>query len=204
MDEFMTSNRAVLCGTPLSEPVFSHSARHESFYTFPIEVARLSGVSDTLNVLLRESLLPDVRPSRAGLLEVTGELRSFNNRSGEGNRLVITIFAQELAPPETAEWVNEIELSGAICKAPNYRTTPLGREICDLMLAVSRHYGRSDYIPCIVWGVNARRAALWSIGTSVHVIGRLQSREYTKNFETGAVRRTAYEVSVSDISAEEA
>lgn len=203
MDDLLTNNRALLCGTPLSQPVFSHAARSEQFYTFPLEVARLSGVSDKLNIILRESMLPEVRPSRAGLLQITGELRSFNNRSGEGNRLVITLFAREICQPETAIWANEVELNGALCKMPNYRTTPLGREICDLMLAVNRHYGRSDYLPCIVWGLNARRAALWGVGTRVHILGRLQSREYVKNLDGTAATRTAYEVSVSEIEQED-
>ena len=98
--------------------------------------------------------------SRAGLIRIAGEVRSFNNHSGEGSKLVISVFARELSPPETPVWVNEVELTGTLCKSPNRRTTPMGREICDLMLAVNRLYGRSDYLPCIVWGQNARRAAL--------------------------------------------
>ena len=187
MDEMQTNNRVILCGTPLSSPVFSHASRLEPFYTFPLEVARLSGTVDTINVLLREELLPELKPSRAGLIRIAGEVRSFNNHSGEGSKLVISVFARELSPPETPVWVNEVELTG--------------REICDLMLAVNRLYGRSDYLPCIVWGQNARRAALWDVGTRVHLLGRIQSREYIKNLDGQAVRRTAYEISVSDIAA---
>lgn len=201
MDEMQTNNRVILCGTPLSSPVFSHASRLEPFYTFPLEVARLSGTVDTINVLLREELLPELKPSRAGLIRIAGEVRSFNNHSGEGSKLVISVFARELSPPETPVWVNEVELTGTLCKSPNRRTTPMGREICDLMLAVNRLYGRSDYLPCIVWGQNARRAALWDVGTRVHLLGRIQSREYVKNLEGQAVRRTAYEISVSDIAA---
>ena len=190
MDEMQTNNRVILCGTPLSSPVFSHASRLEPFYTFPLEVARLSGTVDTINVLLREELLPELKPSRAGLI-----------RSGEGSKLVISVFARELSPPETPVWVNEVELTGTLCKSPNRRTTPMGREICDLMLAVNRLYGRSDYLPCIVWGQNAHRAALWDVGTRVHLLGRIQSREYIKNLDGQAVRRTAYEISVSDIAA---
>ena len=143
----------------------------------------------------------DLKPSRAGLIRIAGEVRSFNNHSGEGSKLVISVFARELSPPETPVWVNEVELTGTLCKSPNRRTTPMGREICDLMLAVNRLYGRSDYLPCIVWGQNARRAALWDVGTRVHLLGRIQSREYIKNLDGQAVRRTAYEISVSDIAA---
>ena len=143
----------------------------------------------------------DIVASRAGLIRIAGEVRSFNNHSGEGSKLVISVFARELSPPETPVWVNEVELTGTLCKSPNRRTTPMGREICDLMLAVNRLYGRSDYLPCIVWGQNARRAALWDVGTRVHLLGRIQSREYIKNLDGQAVRRTAYEISVSDIAA---
>lgn len=199
MDIMETTNKAILCGTPLSEPILSHTSRQEQFYTFPLEVARLSGNVDRLNIILREELLPDFQPSRAGLLEITGELRSFNNRSGEGSRLVITVFAQELRQPDTAMWVNEIHLTGTLCKLPNHRTTPMGREICDLLVAVNRHYGRSDYLPCIAWGQNARTAATWQVGQRVHILGRIQSREYVKNLPDGAVTKTAYEVSVTHI-----
>ena len=147
MDEMQTHNRVILCGTPLSSPVFSHASRLEPFYTFPLEVARLSGTVDTINVLLREELLPDLKPSRAGLIRIAGEVRSFNNHSGEGSKLVISVFARELSPPETPVWVNEVELTGTLCKSPNRRTTPMGREICDLMLAVNRLYGAKRLSP---------------------------------------------------------
>ena len=199
MDEMQSCNRAVLCGTPLAEPVFSHESRDERFYLFPLEVARLSGTVDRLNVVLRQEMLPLIRPNRAGLLRLDGELRSFNNRSGVGNRLVITLFAREISQPETSVWINEAELIGTICKQPTHRMTPLGREICDLLLAVHRRYSRSDYLPCIVWGQNARRAASFAVGDQVHLFGRMQSREYVKVSEGRSEVHTAYEVSVSDI-----
>ena len=130
-----------------------------------------------------------------------GELRSFNNRSGEGSRLVITVFAREIGPPEENVWENQVELLGTLCKPPNRRTTPMGREICDLMIAVNRHYGRSDYLPCIAWGQNARLAAGWAVGTRVRVLGRIQSREYIKNINGEPVTRTAFEVSAGEIAA---
>ena len=198
MDEMQT-NRVLLCGTPLSEPVFSHASRLEQFYTFPLEVARLSGTVDRLNVILREEQRQELRPSRAGLLRVQGELRSFNNHSGQGSRLVITVFARTLEKPETNLWQNEVELCGTLCRRPGYRITPLGREISDLMVAVHRHYGRSDYLPCIVWGQNARRAASCSVGDRVHLLGRMQSRDYVKTLDGKTEVHTAYEVSVSDI-----
>lgn len=199
MDMIQSNNRAVLCGTPLADPIFSHVSRQERFYRFPLEVARLSGNVDRLNVILREDMLESFHPSRAGLLQIHGELRSFNNRTGDGSRLVITVFARELCQPESPLWINEVELTGTLCKPPNHRTTPMGREICDLMVAVNRHYGRSDYLPCIAWGQNARTAAQWSVGDRIHILGRMQSRDYVKNLPDGAVTRTAYEVSVTQV-----
>ena len=199
MDELQTNNRVFLCGAPLGEPVFSHLGRQERFYQFPLEVMRLSGAADRLNIVLRESQLPDVKPARSGLLEVWGELRSFNNRSGVGHRLVITVFARGLYPASEALWENRVELSGTLCKAPVLRVTPMGREICDLLVAVNRPYGRSDYLPCIVWGANARKAAEWGVGQTVELSGRIQSRDYIKNRDGQAVKLTAYEVSASEI-----
>ena len=196
MDEMQTHNRVILCGTPLSSPVFSHASRLEPFYTFPLEVARLSGTVDTINVLLREELLPELKPSRAGLIRIAGEVRSFNNHSGEGSKLVISVFARELSPPETPVWVNEVELTGTLCKSPNRRTTPMGREICDLMLAVNRRYGRADYLPCIAWGTLAQRCGGLHVGDGVKLEGRLQSRSYQKVVDGVTQDRTAFEVSV--------
>ena len=197
MDE-SSNNSVFLRGAPTAAPVFSHESRSERFFLFPIETVRLSGAADRLNVVLRESMLEEFRPSRAGLLEVRGELRSFNNRNGSGSRLVITVFARALDTPSAAQWENRTELCGTLCRTPNYRSTPMGREITDLMLAVNRRYGRSDYIPCIVWGRNARRAARWEVGTRLRLIGRIQSREYIKMLDGQQCRRTAYEVSVSE------
>ena len=199
MDETQSNNRVFLCGLPVGEAVLSHETRGQRFYSFPLEVSRLSGTMDRINVLLREEMLPCLRPSKAGLLSVTGQLRSFNNRSGNGSRLVITVFAADLGPAPAAEWENSVELEGTLCRAPKYRSTPLGREITDLMLAVNRPYRRSDYLPCIAWGRNARRAASWTVGTRVRAAGRIQSREYIKNTDSQAVKRVAYEVSLSEI-----
>jgi len=203
MDEKRSNNTVLLRGSPAGEPGFSHQSRGERFYSLPLEVTRLSGTADRINLILRREQLSQLRPSRAGLIEVRGELRSFNNRSGEGSRLVITVLAREIVTPGENIWENRVELTGTLCKSPNYRTTPLGREICDLMLAVNRPYGRSDYLPCIAWGQNARRAAEWRVGDRVWLLGRLQSREYIKNLDGEAVRRTAFEVSITEIEPEE-
>lgn len=201
MDEIACSNRAILCGTAAGEPIFSHENRAERFFVFPLETRRLSGNIDRINVILRESLLPAHRRFTAAPAEVIGELRSFNNRSGQGSRLVITVFARELSFPAAPVWTNTVELEGTLCRPPTVRSTPLGREIADLLLAVNRPYGRSDYLPCIAWGRNAHRAGAWTVGTRLRLLGRIQSREYIKNLDGQALRRVAYEVSAAEIEA---
>ena len=151
MDESMVRNRAELRGVLAAAPAYSHSSRGEQFFVFPVETRRLSGTPDVINVVARRSLLERAEVLEAGRIHVTGELRSFNNKRGEGARLVITVFAKELAL-EDGEDINVVELDGTLCKEPNLRVTPMGRDICDLMLAVNRRCGRSDYLPCICWG----------------------------------------------------
>ena len=199
MDEMQTSNRVILCGVPVRPPEPSHESRGRRFFTFPLDIARLSGAFDRINVILAEEQLPEIRPSKAGLLSVKGSLRSFNNRSGQGSRLVITVLAKELSPGTGIAWENSVELEGTICRSPTHRLTPMGREISDLILAVNRPYGRSDYLPCIAWGRNARRAAAWPVGTRVRAAGRIQSREYIKSQDGTSVTRTAYEVSLATV-----
>ena len=198
MDEtFLVTNRAELCGTTTDLPRYSHESRGIRFYTFPLETRRLSGTADTLNIIVRESLLPKDDRLLAGPVRVTGELRSFNNKSGVGNRLVLTIFARELGPGTEDE--NHIVLTGTVCKEPTLRVTPMGREICDIILAVGRRYHRSDYIPVIAWGQQARQAAEYPVGAQITVRGRLQSRPYTKVIDGESFERLAFEVSAGDI-----
>ena len=199
MDENISRNIAQLCGVIAAAPVFSHSGRGESFYTFPLEVARLSGATDKINIIVRDELMESVALNEAEKLCVKGELRSFNNKSGEGAKLVITVFAKELYLCDDDD-LNEVHLVGTLCKKPNLRMTPMGRDICDLMLAVNRRYGRSDYLPCITWGLKAREAAEWDTGTMVTLDGRIQSRSYIKIVGGDPVEKTAFEVSVTDIS----
>ena len=198
MEENKVMNYCLLRGAVTAAPRFSHEARGERFYQFPLEVRRLSGVSDILNVIVREELAASAEPLENTKLCVSGELRSFNNKSGSGSKLVLTVFARELWF-DVGEDENIIELTGTICKQPNLRITPMGREICDLMLAVNRRYGRSDYLPCIAWGLRAREAATWSVGTAVRLTGRIQSRSYTKIIDGSNVEKTAFEVSVIEI-----
>ena len=199
MDENISRNIAQLCGVIAAAPVFSHSGRGESFYTFPLEVARLSGATDKINIIVRDELMESVALNEAEKLCVKGELRSFNNKSGEGAKLVITVFAKELYLCDDDD-LNEVHLIGTLCKKPNLRMTPMGRDICDLMLAVNRRYGRSDYLPCITWGLKAREAAEWGTGTMVTLEGRIQSRNYIKIVGGDPVEKTAFEVSVTDIA----
>lgn len=198
MDETKVTNRCSLRGSMCAVPGYSHSSRGEDFYVFPMEISRLSGTSDTINIVARSSLLDEVEVVASSKLKVIGEVRSFNNKSGEGPRLIISVFAREMWF-ENGEEENLVELSGTICKPPNLRVTPMGREICDLMLAVNRRYGRSDYLPCIAWGVRAREASGWSVGNTVDLTGRLQSRCYTKVIDGESFEKVAYEVSVTDI-----
>lgn len=188
-------NRAVLCGTVAGEPVLSHENHGVSYDVFPLSVPRLSGAEDRLNVVAARPLLTDCPLAPGDRVEVQGEVRSFNNRTGPGSRLVITLFARSLSPTR-AEPANCLELSGVLCKPPILRRTPLGREICDLMLAVNRKYGRADYLPCIAWGTLAQRCGGLHVGDGVRLEGRLQSRSYQKVVDGVTQDRTAFEVSV--------
>lgn len=200
MDMNTENNYTKLCGTMAGSPVFSHLSRSQEFYTFQLEVERLSGNFDTLNVIVRRSQLPELQGHEGEKLCVIGQVRTFNNRRGEGAKLVITVFARELYFCDDED-SNLVMLRGTLCKLPNLRTTPMGRDICDLMLAVNRSYSRSDYLPCICWGRQAQQVCLWGVGTQVQLSGRLQSRHYIKLTEHGSVERTAFEVSVTEISA---
>ena len=201
MDEMRLINRVELRGTVSEPPRYSHESRGERFYRFPIETERLSGTRDIVNVVARASLIEGLTLDGGSKLSIRGELRSFNNKSGEGPKLIITVFARELFF-EDGDDVNRIILNGILCKQAILRTTPMGREICDIMLAVNRHYGRSDYLPCIAWGLGAKRASEWPVGTAIQLAGRLQSRKYTKNIDGEAVEKTAYEVSITELECE--
>lgn len=198
MEENYVTNYVSLRGQMGGTPEFSHESRGERYYRFPLEVARLSGALDTIHILARRALLDELELSGEPKLSVTGELRSFNNKSGEGPKLVLSVFARTLRF-DSGEDENRISLSGTLCKAPTYRQTPMGREISDLMLAVNRRYGRSDYLPCIAWGAKARESAAWPVGTAVTLTGRIQSRTYNKTIDGVTVEKTAFEVSVIDM-----
>ena len=202
MEELKCGNYCMLRGTVREPPRLSHRSRQEEFYQFSLEVSRLSGAVDTIHIIARAALLDALEIGGGGKLCVKGELRSFNNRSGVGPRLVITVFARELWFDD-GEDENTVELSGVLCKPPTLRVTPMGREISDLMLAVRRRYGRSDYLPCIAWGSSARAAACWDVGCAVRLTGRIQSRQYLKAEDGETVEKTAYEVSIIHIEPED-
>ena len=191
-------NHAVLRGTAAAEPVFSHTNHGVDFFLFPLIVPRLSGAEDRLNVVAPAPLLAGFPLIPGRQVEVAGEVRTFNNRTGPGSRLVITLLARTLTETEEPP-CNQLTLSGVLCKPPILRRTPLGREICDLMLAVNRRYGRADYLPCIAWGALAQRCAGLAVGDSVALEGRLQSRLYQKVVEGVVQERTAFEVSVTTL-----
>ncbi len=193
------NNTAELHGQMGSTPELSHISRGIYYYSFTVLTRRLSGTADRVGAIVPGSLLACL-PEPGQRVWLRGELRSFNNRSGTGSRLVLYIHAQEAAPAEDrGEDTNEVLLTGALCKEPVWRKTPMGREICDLMLAVNRRYGRSDYLPCIAWGRNAELASAWEKGRRVSLRGRFQSRTYVKVLEDGrSQERTAYEVSVTE------
>ena len=189
-----TSNRIILRGSLAGAPVFSHENHGRRFYRLTMEVPRLSGTADLLPVMASEQLLAASEAGEGSAVEVEGQIRSFNSRSDTGRRLIISVYAERLEVCE-GEPANRARLEGTICKPPVYRRTPLGREICDVMLAVNRTYRRTDYLPCILWGRAARETAQLSVGDRLNLTGRLQSREYVKVLDGVGQRRTAYEVS---------
>jgi len=202
-DKVIENNQVVVMGTIVSDFVYSHEIFGEGFYMVDVEVERLSDSSDVIPVMVSERLLNVDEDYKGYKIAVTGQFRSYNRHEEKKNRLILSVFAREV------EFINEIEessksnqiyLDGFICKEPIYRKTPLGREIADLLIAVNRPYGKSDYIPCICWGRNARFASNFTVGSRCAIWGRIQSREYMKKVsEEEAVKRVAYEVSVSKL-----
>lgn len=193
------NNQVLLRGTVAGDAALSHEAHGIPFYRVPLAVPRLSGREDRVNLLCPHAGPEDPLPPPGAYVEVSGEVRSFNNRSGVGSRLVVSVFARQLSLEEGPE-ENRLELSGVLCKAPVLRSTPLGRTICDMILAVNRRYGRSDYLPCIAWGSLAHRCAAMAVGDSLSLTGRLQSRQYTKLVEGALQERTAFEVSIMSLN----
>lgn len=197
--ENLLNNEVVLEGYVNSEPEFSHEIYGEKFYKFELEVLRLSENADNIIITMSERLMEGCDLSIGAKLKIYGQFRSYNNYSGEGNKLVLTVFVKRFVEEEEEDLLpNTVYLNGYICKEPIYRVTPFGREICDMLLAVNRRYGKSDYIPCITWGRNAKYTESLAVGTNVKIWGRIQSREYKKKItEEDFITKTAYEVSVT-------
>jgi len=197
-----TGNTIHLRGQITQNLEFGHELFGEQFYVTTLRVPRLSGAEDFLPITLSERLLIDEPLSAGSTLCLEGQLRSYNKVIEGSGRLLITAFAQRLLNcDEDTENPNRVQLTGALCKPPSYRTTPFGREIADLMLAVNRSYGKSDYIPCIAWGRTARYASNLKIGDKVQLVGRFQSRAYQKQMPDGTLlNKVAYEVSISRLS----
>ena len=198
-DKIIENNQVTVIGAVVSEFTYSHEVFGEGFYMVDILVKRLSSSNDRIPVMVSERLIDVTEDYRGQCIMVTGQFRSYNRHEEQKNRLVLSVFAREIEfideEPDGAR-TNHILLEGYMCKRPVYRKTPLGREIADLLLAVNRPYGKSDYIPCICWGRNAR----YDVGEHVRILGRIQSREYVKKLsETETETRTAYEVSVSKL-----
>lgn len=197
----MQNQKIKLSGILESELTFSHAVYKEKFYEGRIIIERLSGTEDRIPIMVSERLI-DIKTLWPGdFLCVNGEIRSYNQQNESGNsKLLLHVFAEEIERPGEEKHENDCFMEGFLCKEPIYRKTPYGREICDILLAVNRPYGKSDYIPCICWGRNARFASGLEVGTRLKVQGRIQSREYFKEISEGySERRTAYEVSISQM-----
>ena len=206
---YLENNHLVLVGKVTSDKRFSHEIYGEKFYIFDLAVPRLSGNADIIPITVSERLLSINDLAIDAKITVEGQFRSYNSYENERNKLVLTVFAKDIKFVENQEAEievskdvvsNEVTLNGYICKKPIYRQTPFGREISDLLLAVNRAYNKSDYIPCIAWGRNARFCENIPVGTEVKIVGRVQSRTYEKKYEDGRVEtKVAYEVSVSSL-----
>jgi single-stranded DNA-binding protein len=199
MDNLMLNNKIYLEGKVISGLEFSHEMYGEGFYTFQLEVQRLSDSRDVLSITISERLLTGMDFKHGLEVIVEGQLRSYNKFVDGSNRLILTVFARNIEPcVERSKNPNQIFLDGYICKLPVYRTTPFGREISDMLLAVNRAYNKSDYIPTIAWGRNSRFCQSLSVGDNIRIWGRLQSREYQKKVsDEEVIKKVAYEVSIS-------
>lgn len=201
MENCTNNNRAEIWGRAAEDPKFSHEIYGEKFFVFLLDIPRLSGTYDSIKVMVSERLACAGEISEGDFLRVSGQFRSYNSYENGQNRLILTVFARDIeTDAEESENPNMIYLNGYICKEPVYRTTPFGREITDMLLAVNRTYNKSDYIPVISWGRNARFCKGLHVGDNIRVWGRIQSREYQKKLsEEEIVTRTAYEVSVNKL-----
>lgn len=195
------NNRVYLCGKIASQPQFSHEVYGEGFYEINMEVNRLSEQFDIIPVTISERLMKGVELGLGAIVAVVGQFRSYNKMVDGKSKLMLTVFVREIVEPKEGQNCNIIELEGYLCKAPVYRMTPFKREICDMLVAVNRAYNKSDYLPCIAWGRNARFVSDLGVGEKVFLTGRIQSRQYQKRVDSQTSEtRTAYEVSINKLS----
>jgi len=200
--ELLNNNTVTLSGKVISEPVLSHKVYDEAFNILQLAVPRLSGQVDIIPITISEKLLSEENVKQNDNLTIKGQFRSYNKLEDGKSRLILTVFVRELIQTDAEQNPNTVEISGYICKEPIFRTTPFNREIADILVAVNRSYNKSDYIPCIAWGRNARFVESLKVGTKINIIGRIQSREYTKVLDKNVdpVVKTAYELSISKIN----
>lgn len=201
MENQMNNNLVVLSGKISKKPIYSHEVFGEAFYESSIEVERLSSQIDNIPITISERLMQEVSFERGESIAIEGQFRSYNKLIDNHSKLMLTVFVRGCKENDEEKSENYIELCGYVCKSPVFRVTPFNREIADVLIAVNRAYNKSDYIPCIAWGRNARFASRLAVGDKVNLVGRIQSREYQKVLEDGSEEtRTAYEISISRIS----
>ena len=205
MENYVNNNRVEIWGTISGNAEFSHEIYGEKFFIFTMDIPRLSGIYDSIKIMVSERLTSDVPLLSGDRVKIIGQFRSYNSSENGANRLILTVFARDILKDGfDEENPNSIYLNGYICKQPVYRTTPFGRELTDMLLAVNRTYNKSDYIPVIAWGRNARFCKNLNVGDNVRIRGRIQSREYQKKLDDDEIiTKTAYEVSVSKLEVAE-
>lgn len=206
MENNLSNNSVIVIGKIASDLEFNHKVYGEGFYSFFLNVSRLSENTDRVPITISERLIDDLDLKKGDVIQIEGQFRSYNSYTEEGNKLILTVFARNVKRIEDIEKIknpNQIFLNGFVCKKPIYRMTPFGREIADILLAVNRSYNKSDYIPCISWGRNARFSNALNVGDNIKLWGRVQCRKYQKKLENGeSVAKTAFEVSISKIEIE--
>lgn len=199
--ELLENNKVTLFGMIASQPEYSHEVYGEEFFTLYLAVERLSDHQDIIPITVSDRILKENNFEIGAKICLKGQFRSYNKIENDKSKLMLTVFVREIVNPEEVSVTNEIQLSGYVCKNPIYRTTPFKREICDVLIAVNRAYNKSDYLPCIAWGRNARFAKSLKVGSNVTVTGRIQSRDYQKKLdENQTITKTAYEISISQIT----
>lgn len=204
MNSDIDNNKVFLQGVVDTEPELNHSVKDEEFFGFDLRVARLSGQNDIVPIIISKKLIDMYQIKQGDSIAIRGQFRSFNKIENEKRKLVLSVFVKEVCEWDNEANPNVIELNGFICKPVIYRTTPFAREICDVLLAVNRKFNKSDYIPCIAWGINAQAVSQMNVPAQLKIIGRIQSREYNKVLENSdkPITKTAYEVSISKLIAE--